>query len=64
MPVISLTNLKGGSGKTTTALGKFWALSPDERREMWGKPIDPMEAVSEFDPKYLHDGHLGAILGS
>lgn len=43
----------------TAALEEFWALPPDERREMWGKPIDPMESVSEFDPKYLHDGHLG-----
>lgn len=43
----------------TAALEEFWALSPDERREMWGEPIDPMVSVVDFDPKYLHDGHLG-----
>ena len=43
----------------TAALEKFWALSPDERREMWGDPIDPMVSIAEFNPKYLHDGHLG-----
>lgn len=43
----------------TVALEKFWVLSPDERREMWGEPVDPMASVAEFDPKYLHDGILG-----
>ena len=43
----------------TAALEKFWAVSPDERRELWGDPIDPMVSVAEFDTKYLHDGHLG-----
>jgi hypothetical protein len=43
----------------TAALEKFWALTPDERRKTWGDPIDPMASVEDFDPKYLHDGHLG-----
>ena len=43
----------------TAALEQFWALSPDERRKNWGDPIDPMVSVADFDPKYLHDGHLG-----
>lgn len=43
----------------TAALATFWALSPDERRRIWGDPIDPMVSVADFDPKYLHDGHLG-----
>ncbi len=43
----------------TAALEKFWALSPDERRRVWGNPIDPMTPLADFDPKYLHDGHLG-----
>ena len=43
----------------TAALEEFWALSPDERREIWGDPIDPMVSVAEFDPEYLNDGHLG-----
>ena len=45
----------------TAALEKFWALSPHERREIWGDPIDPMGPVADFDPQYLHDGHLGKI---
>lgn len=43
----------------TAALEKFWALTPDERRKIWGDPIDPMASIADFDPKYLHDGHLG-----
>jgi len=43
----------------TEALEKFWALSADERRKIWGDPVDPMVSVADFDPKYLHDGHLG-----
>ena len=43
----------------TAALGRFWALSPDERQRIWGDPIDPMVPVADFDPKYLHDGRLG-----
>ena len=44
---------------STTALNVFWSLSPDEQRNIWGDPIDPLEALAEFDPKYLHDGRLG-----
>jgi hypothetical protein len=43
----------------TAGLEKFWALTPTERRRIWGDPIDPLEAVVDFDPKYLHDGLLG-----
>ena len=43
----------------TAALEAFWALSPDERRKIWGDPIDPMVPLADFDPKYLHDGRLG-----
>ena len=43
----------------TAALERFWALSLDERRKHWGDPIDPMVSVADYDPKYLHDGHLG-----
>ena len=43
----------------TAALKKFWALSPDEQREIWGDPIDPIVSVTNFNPKYLDDGHLG-----
>ena len=43
----------------TAALNMFWSLSLDEQRSIWGDPIDPLEALAEFDPKYLHDGRLG-----
>ena len=45
----------------TTVLRDFWALSPPERRKIWGDPIDPMVSVKEFDPKYLHNGLLGKV---
>jgi len=45
---------------STPALAKFWALTPDERRRIWGDPIDPLDAIAAFDPKNIHDGLLGA----
>ena len=47
----------------TAALGKFWALSSDERREIWGDPIDPMASLRDFDPEHLNDETLGARSG-
>lgn len=44
----------------TPALAKFWGLSESERQRIWGDPIDPMDAIVDFDPKYIHDGLLGA----
>jgi hypothetical protein len=44
----------------TSALANFWALTAVERRQIWGDPIDPMHAIADFDPKYIHDGLLGA----
>ena len=35
-------------------------LSESERQRIWGDPIDPMDAIVDFDPKYIHDGLLGA----
>jgi hypothetical protein len=43
----------------TTALAKFWALTPPERTKIWGDPIDPQTALADFDPQYIHDGLLG-----
>ena len=43
----------------TVALEAFWSLSPDERSNIWGDPIDPLEPLAEFDPEYLHDESLG-----
>ncbi|WP_316187419.1 MULTISPECIES: hypothetical protein [unclassified Bradyrhizobium] len=36
-----------------TALGDLWTKPADERRAIWGPPIDPMEALAEFDDCYL-----------
>ena len=44
----------------TTALGHFWALPPNDRQGIWGDPVDPMVAIAEFDPTYIHNGLLGA----
>jgi hypothetical protein len=30
------------------------------RRAIWGDPANPLDALSEFDPKYIQDGDLGA----
>jgi hypothetical protein len=44
----------------TPALGSFWALPAPDRRRIWGDPVNLMDAIADFDPKYIHDGHLGA----
>lgn len=41
-------------------LEKFWALKADERQQIWGAPVNPLDAVADFDPKYIHDGLLSA----
>jgi hypothetical protein len=43
----------------TSSLASFWALLAADRRQIWGDPIDLLEAVVDFDPKHIHDGHLG-----
>jgi hypothetical protein len=41
----------------TSALAAFWSLPALDRRRIWG---DPLVAVKDFDPQYIHDGELGA----
>lgn len=43
----------------TTSLGNFWALSTAEQRKIWGEPIDPLAALANYDPQFIHDGILG-----
>jgi hypothetical protein len=43
----------------TTALQAFWALDDQQRRMLWGPPIDPTDALAEFDPRYISDAQLG-----
>jgi len=41
------------------ALTKFWKLNVAERQTIWGGVIDPLDALVDFDPKFIHDGLLG-----
>jgi len=43
----------------TTSLAAFWALPQPDQRRIWGDPINPLDALADFDPRYIHDGHLG-----
>ena len=39
-------------------LAAFWARPAAERRDIWGEPIDPLEAVGEFDERFLRQAQL------
>jgi hypothetical protein len=43
----------------TVALRAFWARSEQERRALWGNPINPADAIANFDPQYISDAELG-----
>ena len=43
----------------TTALQAFWALDDQNRRALWGAAINPTDALTEFDPRYISDAQLG-----
>jgi hypothetical protein len=43
----------------TAALAAFWALPDAERRRIWGDPVDPADALTDYDPTYISDGELG-----
>ena len=43
----------------TVALQAFWACSEQERRSMWGDPINPADAIAGFDPRYILNAELG-----
>jgi hypothetical protein len=36
-----------------TALAAFWEKPAAERHAIWGPPIDPMDALAEFDERFL-----------
>jgi hypothetical protein len=44
----------------TPSLARFWGLTRNEQRAVWGQPIDPLDALADFDPKFISDGELGA----
>lgn len=44
----------------TAALQEFWGLDVQQRRALWGVPINPQDALANFDPSYLSDAELGS----
>jgi hypothetical protein len=44
----------------SSALATFWALAALDRKLIWGDPIDPLDVIANFDPKYIHNSSLGA----
>jgi hypothetical protein len=47
----------------TPALQEFWALEEPQRRSLWGDPIDPADALADFDPRSISDSQLGGLCG-
>jgi hypothetical protein len=45
----------------TSGLAKFWEMTEADRKQIWGPPIDPLDAIADFCPKYIHDGQLGRL---
>jgi hypothetical protein len=41
------------------ALEAFWALPQEERRRVWGPPVDPRATVAGFRFDHVRDQHLG-----
>lgn len=42
----------------TDSLERFWKLPKAERQQIWGSVTNPMDALIDFDPRYIHDGQL------
>jgi hypothetical protein len=45
----------------TPALQSFWALDHRQQGGLWGALINPYDALTEFDPKFISDAQLGRI---
>lgn len=43
----------------TPALQAFWALDVQERGGLWGAPVNPTDALADFDPRHISDAQLG-----
>jgi hypothetical protein len=41
-----------------TALADFWAKPEAERQAIWGNPVDPMVALTEFEERFLPPAQL------
>ncbi len=44
----------------TSGLDRYWESDPANRRRIWGSPVDPQDALLEFDERYISDADLGA----
>jgi hypothetical protein len=40
------------------AMANFWTKSAVERQLIWGDPIDPMNALEEFDERNLPEAQV------
>lgn len=43
----------------TTSLNSFWSLLDNEKRKLWGEAIDPLGALADYNPDYIHNVVLG-----
>jgi len=43
----------------TSALQAFWELDDQQRRALWGTPINPTDVLADFDPRDVSDAQLG-----
>lgn len=41
-------------------LNSFWALDPEQRRMVWGDPVDPMDTAKQFNFSYITNSALGS----
>jgi hypothetical protein len=44
---------------TAESVDSFWRLEPQERRRLWGDPIDPMQGIEGFDESMFSNSDLG-----
>ena len=49
--------------ETDEELLDFWKLSAQHRRELWGPPIDPLEAIGSFNQRLISNSELGLPVG-
>ena len=41
------------------SLARFWAMSEQEQRALWGEPRNINEALEGYEPNYISDAMLG-----
>ena len=45
----------------TAGLTQFWAMQKADQQALWGQPVNPLNALVDFEEKYLNDGALQQI---